>query len=446
MNGTDSSLNGIRFPDRFIWGVATSSYQIEGATSADGRGESIWDRFCSQPGRIADGSDGTQACQHYRRWRDDVALIADLNVDAYRFSVAWPRVLPEGDGPVNGPGLDFYDQLVDGLLGAGIAPLPTLYHWDLPQALQDRGGWTDRRTSGAFADYAEAVVGRLGDRVGSWVTLNEPFVSADHGHVTGEHAPGHQSMAEGLTAAHHLLVAHGLAGQVVRSIAPDADLGIVLNFTPVTPASLGAADREAADRVDAWENRWYVEPVAGLEYPEPLATELGWDRSEILAGDLDLISQPLDFLGVNYYTRQVVSADPDREQSPEFPVTDMGWEIHPDSLAEQLRTLHDRYRFARYLITENGAAMPDRVRDRGRIADDDRITYLRDHLGAVHDAITAGVPVDGYFAWSAFDNFEWAHGYEKRFGLIEIDFDTMARTPKKSALWYAEVARTGSVG
>jgi beta-glucosidase len=432
----------LRFPDGFWWGAATSSYQIEGAPDADGKGESIWDRFCRQPGVIADSTTGAAGVDHYHRWSGDVSLMADLGMGAYRFSIAWPRVVPTGRGPVNPAGLDFYERLVDGLLQAGISPLPTLYHWDLPQALQDQGGWVSRSIAEAFADYAAAVVDRLGDRVDTWTTLNEPFVVANHGYVTGEHAPGHRSLQEGFAASHHLLVAHGFAVERIRSLAPHAQVGIVLNFTPAFPGTDSDADNAKAEELNDLENRWYIEPLTGQDYPPATADRLGWDRSEIHDGDLELIAQPLDLLGVNFYTRTVVYTAPPPEPV-ERPVTDMGWEIHPRTFGDLLIDLHQRYRFPRYLITENGAAMADDQRVDGRVHDLDRIAYLRDHLAEVHRAIDAGVPVEGYMVWSLLDNFEWAHGFAKRFGIIEVDPVTLDRRAKASALWYADVARTG---
>lgn len=437
----------LQFPTGFRWGAATSSFQIEGSTTADGRSPSIWDTFCREPDRIIDNSNGDVACDHYRRHHDDVALMSDLGFNTYRFSVAWPRVVPNGRGPVNGPGLDFYERLVDDLLAAGITPMPTLYHWDLPQVLQDRGGWTHRDTAEAFADYAEAVVRRLGDRIGTWTTLNEPFVSANHGYVTGEHAPGHTSRAEGFAASHHLLLAHGLAAQRIRVLAPEARVAVVLNFTPVTPASDSPADRLAAARQDDLENWWYGDPIAGLGYPTAggVADHYGWDMDEVRPGDLDIISQPIDLLGVNFYTRSIVSAEHGNVDLPDVPRNTMGWEVHPPSLGWLLRALRDRYPFPSYCITENGAPMPDTVREDGRVADDDRLAYIRDHLAEVHGAIGDGCPIEGYLVWSMFDNFEWAWGYGPRFGIVEVDFETQARIPKKSAEWFSTVIRSNQV-
>jgi beta-glucosidase len=435
---------GPKFPPSFLWGAATSAYQVEGAVSTDGRGESIWDRFCSTPGKIADGSSGAVACDHYHRYGEDVAMMRDIGLAAYRFSIAWPRVIPEGLGTVNRLGLDFYDRLVDALLDAGIVPMPTLYHWDLPQALEDAGGWPVRTTAEAFADYAEIVVKRLGDRVRTWMTINEPFVVAYHGYVSGQHAPGRRDIADGVAAAHHLLLGHGLAMSRIRAVAPQSSVGIVLNFTPVVAATDDAEDVAEADFVDALENRWYIEPLCGLDYPEEAVQRLGWDRREVLPDDLDLIAVPIDVLGVNYYTRQVVRAN-DAVVERTAPTTAMGWEIHPSSFAELLRGLHERYRFPRYLVTENGAAMPDAERRHGRVDDHDRIAFVSDHLRGLHSAIESGVPIDGYFVWSLLDNFEWAHGYTPRFGIVEVVPGSRDRIPKASARWYGELCRTGTL-
>lgn len=430
------------FPDGFTWGTATSSYQIEGAPTADGKSPSIWDTFCREDGRIVDGSNGDQACEHYLRSADDVQLMSRLGFGAYRFSIAWTRVVPDGRGAVNTPGLDFYDRLVDDLLAVGITPVPTLYHWDLPQSLEDAGGWVDRETAYAFADYSEAVIERLGDRIATWTTLNEPFVSANHGYVTGEHAPGRRSMADGFAASHHLNLAHGLAGQRVRSLAADSRLAIVLNFSPNRPATDSRADRIEAYHRDHIENHWYSDPIAGFGYPQDTAEHYQWDQSEVLDGDLDVISAPIDLLGVNYYTRTTVSADDSHRHGPDVPVNTMGWEIHPPSLGRLLRHLRDRYDFPSYLITENGAPMPDRDRVDGRIADHDRLAYIRDHLVEIHGAIADGCPVEGYLVWSFLDNFEWAWGYGPKFGIVEVDQATQVRTPKLSAEWFSQVART----
>lgn len=434
-----------RFPAGFLWGAATSAYQIEGAVDEDGRGESIWDRFCQVTGRIADGSSGAVACDHYHRWQQDIELLARLGLNAYRFSIAWPRVMPGGRGAVNQRGLDFYERLIDGLLDAGIRPLPTLYHWDLPQVLEDEGGWPARSTALAFADYAQAVVQRLGDRVTDWMTINEPFVVANHGYLTGEHAPGRHSLADSLAASHHVLLGHGLAMERIRGVAPDARVGIVLNFTPITPVGSSPAAIDLQRMQDDLENRWYVEPIAGHGYPATTTERLAWNQAEVLEGDLDLISATIDTLGINYYTRQQVGAVPGERLEPAESVTAMGWEVHPASFGTLLHGLHERYGFHRYLITENGAAMPDADRDDDRVVDRDRIDYFASHLAEVHRAIESGMPIEGYFAWSLLDNFEWAHGYGPRFGIVEVDFETQRRTPKHSALWYSRVATANEI-
>ena len=430
------------FPTGFIWGTATSAYQIEGAADQDGRGESIWDRFCATPGTIADGSDGLRACDHYNLWRDDIELMRSLNLGGYRFSVAWPRVLPDGTRRVNAAGLDFYDCLVDGLLEAGIEPFPTLYHWDLPQVLEDRGGWPARATAEAFADYAEVVVSRLGDRIKRWTTMNEPFVIANHGYLTGEHAPGRRCLRDSLAASHHVLLGHGLAMDRIRSIAPQAEVGITLNFTPAFRTSETAAAVDRHELIDDLENWWYVNPIGGRGYPTRTSERLSWDQREVLDGDLDLISRPIDFLGVNYYTRQLVAAVESQKPAQGNPETAMGWEVNADALGWLLRTLHDRFEMPKYYITENGAAMADGSRRNGRVCDADRLDYIRQHLLQVRGAIADGVPVEGYFAWSLLDNFEWAHGYKYRFGIVEVDPITLERIPKASAHWYAHVATT----
>jgi len=429
------------FPEDFIWGSATSSFQIEGATDEDGRGESIWDRFCEKPGAISDKTNGKVACDHYHRYKDDVALMSELKLSAYRFSIAWPRIFPNGGGAVNSKGLDFYDRLVDELLSANITPFATLYHWDLPQALEAKNGWVNRDTAHYFVDYTHAVVEKLGDRVASWATLNEPFVSASLGYRTGDHAPGRTSLNDSFAAAHHLLLAHGMAMPVIREHAPNSQAGIVLNFTPSFPYSDSEEDIKANEATDAFENRWYVEPIAGKGYPQRGVELLGWEQKEIQAGDLEIIATPIDFLGVNYYTRQTRRAG--STPAPQtLPVTDMGWEIYPQGINELLTTLHQRHQFKQYFITENGAAMPDKADASDNVDDQDRIDYIHDHLQQVHLAMSDGVPVKGYFAWSLFDNFEWAFGYSKRFGIVRVNYDTLERTPKASARWFSQVADT----
>ena len=410
------------------------------------RGDSIWDRFCERPGAILDGSNGDHACDHVNRWRTDVELLRRLGLGAYRFSISWPRVLPEGRGAVSAAGLDFYSRLVDGLLEAGITPYVTLYHWDLPQPLEDAGGWPVRATAEAFADYAELVAGHLGDRVRHWTTLNEPYCSAEYGYVEGRMAPGRQSRADGFAAAHHLLLGHGLAVERIRAASPSAEVALVLNLAPVYPASDRDDDVEAAHLPPP-----AVQPVvrrAGARLRQPRRDDargrLG-GRGDRATATSTAIAAPIDVLGVNYYTPRRRRRRPRRSSPTSRPVTGCGWEIYPQGLTEILQWLHRSYGFSRYLVTENGAAMNDVADAAGRVDDVDRIDYLRSHLLAVHDAIADGVPVEGYFVWSLLDNFEWAYGYSRRFGLIRVDYDTFARTPKASADWYAEVARTNTV-
>jgi beta-glucosidase len=437
------------FPDDFLWGTATSSYQIEGAVDEDGRGPSIWDTFTHTPGTIEDGSTGDVACDHYHRWREDVQLMADLGVDAYRFSIAWPRILPEGTGTVNEPGLDFYDRLVDGLLDAGITPFVTLYHWDLPQALQDQGGWADRAIVPAFAAYAETVAKRLGDRVTHWITHNEPWVVAFLGHYFGEHAPGEQDLTTALQVAHHLLVSHGQATQALRASADDPQVGITLNLTSARPAHDPDTDAAAVRRADGFQNRWFLDPVYGRGYPDDLVAHYGDRMPAMEDGDLDLAAVPTDFLGVNYYRPQWVEPAPDdplgfASLGPEtladrgYTITEMGWPVDPSGLRDLLSRLDADYPVEAIYITENGAAFPDTVED-GTVDDPQRIAYYQGHLEATADAIADGAPLDGYFAWSLLDNFEWAFGYTKRFGLVYVDYDTQARIPKASARWYRDV-------
>ena len=449
---TDSVL---RFPAGFVWGAATSSYQIEGAIDADGRGPSIWDTFCRRPGAIADASDGAVACDHYHRAADDVAMMAALGLKAYRFSVAWPRVLPAGRGVVNARGLDFYDRLVDQLIAAGITPWATLYHWDLPQALQDEGGWPVRATAEAFVEYAHVVATRLGDRVKHWITHNEPWCASVLGHLEGVHAPGIKSPQAHLASSHHLLLSHGLAVPVIRAAAPGSQVGITLNLVPAEPASPSEADRLATNRFDGWFNRWYLDPLVGRGYPQDLLEAYrseGYidDWSFERPGDLDAMAAPTDFLGINYYTRGIIRSDrvPEAENAPRTVErvgvpTDMDWEVYPEGLRSLLVRVHQDYGFKAIHITENGAAYATGPDASGRVADHDRLAYLDGHLRACHAAIAAGVPLGGYFAWSLLDNFEWAYGYEKRFGLVWVDYATQARTPKDSALWYRDVIARG---
>lgn len=430
-----------RFPDGFVWGVATASYQIEGAANTGGRGESIWDRFSHTPGKVHGGHTGDVACDHHNRWREDVDLIADLGVDAYRFSIAWPRVLPEGSGKVNSQGLDFYDQLVDGLLEKSITPFPTLYHWDLPQALEDKGGWLNRDTAHAFTEYTEAVLNRLGDRVENWMTINEPWCSGILGYGSGVHAPGLTGTENALSASHHVLLAHGLAVPVIQDHGAKA--GIVLNMDHKAPASTHPLDIKAADIADQKMGRWFLDPISGNGYPEDALVDYEWDQAVVEDGDLEIIAAPIDLIGLNYYTAEIVAsdqvADSDRpdHHPPASEFTDMGWPVNPSGIVPLLKRLGD-YGYTEIYITENGAAYPDPADGDGFVDDQDRISYLDRHFGAVADAIEAGVPVKGYFVWSLMDNFEWALGYDKRFGIVRVDYETMERTPKASAHWFRD--------
>lgn len=443
----------LTFPKDFLWGVATSSYQIEGAWDEDGKGESIWDRFSHTPGKIKDGSTGDIACDHYHRWADDIELMKSLNVQSYRFSIAWPRILPQGRGQVNPAGLDFYSRLIDGLLEAGITPFVTLYHWDLPQALQEQGGWPARTTAQAFVEYVDVVTQNLGDRVNHWITHNEPWVIAFLGHQTGIHAPGWQNWPAALQTSHHLLLSHGWAVPVIRQNSPQADVGITLNFTPGIPASPSAADLNAARHHDGYSHRWFLDPLYGRHYPADMVAdyiELGYlppeGMSFVQDGDLQAIATLTDFLGVNYYTREVIRDEQAANNVPQstFPApksewTEMGWEVYPQGLYDLLNRLHFEYRPPRMYITENGASYSDGPNSSGQIQDRRRLAYYRQHLAAAHRAIQNGVPLVGYFGWSLMDNFEWAEGYTQRFGLVWVDYDTQQRTPKDSALWYKQV-------
>jgi beta-glucosidase len=433
-----------------LWGAATASIQIEGSTQADGRGESIWDRFATQPGAIADGSTPEPADDHYRRFRQDVTLMSDLGLQAYRFSVAWPRVQPDGRGPANRRGLDFYQALVEELLEAGIRPFVTLYHWDLPQALQDRGGWTDRDTVGRYAEYVDLVTGVLGDRVTDWITFNEPFIHTYLGHVSGQHAPGLRGEANLPVVGHHLLLAHGTAVPVIRGNqrAPGGQVGITLYTSPVLPATDRDPDIEAARLVDGAINRWWMDPLFTGAYPADVLEATGFAPDP---ADLAVIAAPIDFLGVNYYYRTRVTADPERR----FPLppppggpdtTAMGWTVEPDGLHEMLTRVHRDYAPPRIHVTENGAAYDDVLDDDGRVRDTRRVAYLEGHIAAVEQAAADGVPVEGYFAWSLMDNWEWAAGYQPRFGIVHVDYATQRRTVKDSGFWYRDLIleRSGS--
>lgn len=442
-------MTTIHFPENFVWGTATSSYQIEGAWNEDGKGESIWDRFTHTPGKIEDNSTGDVICDHYHRWPDDIQLMRSLNVQAYRFSIAWPRVLPLGTGRVNSKGLDFYSRLVDGLLEAGITPFATLYHWDLPQALQDKGGWPERFIVDAFTEYTDVVTRHLGDRVRHWTTHNEPWVIAFVGHQMGEHAPGWQDYVAALRAAHHLLLSHGRAVPIIRANSPAAEVGMVLNLTQTYPASPSPADYQAARWVDGWMNRWFLDPLYGRHYPADMVAafseHLPHGLDFVQADDFAAAAAPTDYLGINYYTRSIARDQNAPDNHPQVidpstnEHTEMGWEVYADGLFELLTRLHTDYRIPKIYITENGASYSDGPNGDGRVSDTRRLNYLRDHLMASHRAIENGVPLAGYFAWSFMDNFEWAKGITQRFGLVWVDFETLQRIPKDSAWWYKEV-------
>lgn len=438
----------ITFPSNFIWGAASSAYQIEGAWDEDGRGLSIWDTFCHTPGKIAQNETGDIASDHYHRWREDVQVMVELGLSAYRFSIAWPRVLPQGKGSINPKGLDFYERLVDALLERNIQPYPTLFHWDLPQALQDEGGWANRETAYHFAEYARVVGERLGDRIPSWITHNEPFVAAIAGHFTGEHAPGIQDIGIALKAGHHLLLSHGLAVSALRASASRAaNIGITLNLTTCQPASDSEEDRQAAWRLDGINNRMFLDPVLRGEYPQDMIELFGDLFPDITPGDLQIMAAPLDFLGVNYYTRNVMRHDPDFPLAQFSEVHRAGneysqmWEIYPPGIYEMLTRVWRDYKPANIYVTENGCPVPDGLDFDHRVRDYRRIRYLRDHLIQCHRALTEGVPLRGYLVWSLGDNFEWAHGYAMRFGLTYIDYNTQERIIKESGRWFTQVMR-----
>jgi beta-glucosidase len=428
----------IQFPPGFTWGVATSAFQIEGASSADGKGPSIWDTFCGSPANIKDGSNGDVACDHYHRYRDDVALMSSLGVDAYRFSMSWPRVQPAGKGAWNEAGFDFYARLLDALEEKGIAAHLTLYHWDLPQALQDEGGWLARDTAHRFAEYAHEVARRFGDRLATIATHNEPWCTANLGYGNAQFAPGVADAKQAIQVSHHLLLSHGLAMQAMRAAAPRARLGIVLNQWTADPATDSEADRALAELEYARSVQWFMDPICKGRYPELALRAHGANAPVVREGDLEAIHQPLDFLGVNYYFRAFCSAEnPPREPARELGVTDMGWEIYPQGLTELLVKLKGEYDLPPVYITENGMANVDEVAD-GRVDDRARIDFVARHLAALQAAMAQGVDVRGYFLWSLLDNFEWNSGYSKRFGIVYVDYANQRRTPKASALWYRD--------
>ena len=437
------------FPNDFVWGASTSAYQIEGSPLADGAGPSNWHTFSHTPGKTKFGHTGDIACDHYRRYAADVVLMRELGLQSYRFSISWSRVLPSGRGSINRKGLDFYTRLVDELLANGIMPNVTLYHWDLPAALDERGGWLNRDVAGWFSDYATLVFRALGDRVHMWATLNEPWVSVDAGYVHGVHAPGLRDPAHGPAAAHNLLRAHGMAVQSFRS-EHNGNIGIVVNLEPKYPATALEADLAATNRADAYWNRQYLDPIFFGQYPDemPDIYDAAWPDHD--PGDLALIHQPIDFVGINYYKRGVVRDDPfavpardGYVRQPQHEHTELDWEIYPPGLTRILTWMRDRYGNIPLYITENGGAFPDPDSAAHGVVDDPRrVSYLRTHLLAAHEAIAAGVDLRGYYAWSLLDNYEWSEGYSKRFGIVHVDFDTQQRTPKSSAHFYSDVIRS----
>lgn len=440
------------FPKDFLWGAATSAYQIEGSPLADGAGPSIWHRFSHTPGRTTNGETGDIACDHYRRYKDDVALMRDLGLGAYRFSIAWGRVIPDGTGAVNQAGLDFYRRLVDELLAAGIQPSVTLYHWDLPAALDDRGGWLNRDVSEWFSDYAQVVFRALDDRVKMWATLNEPWVVSDGGYLHGELAPGHRNHFEAPIASHNLLRAHATAVRAYRAIGKH-QIGLVVNLEPKYSVSELDEDLDAVRRADAYMNRQYLDPLFTGAYPTELEEMFGEAWPEIPLADFELLREPFDFLGINYYKRGITKFDPSvpieraiRVADPRATHTELGWDVFPQGLTDILKWVTQRYGRIPLYVTENGAAFYDPpVATNDTIDDPLRVDYLHRHLHAVIDAIDEGADVRGYFAWSLFDNYEWAHGFSKRFGIVHVDYETQKRTPKKSARFYADVIRANAL-
>jgi len=439
-------MNTLTFPKDFIWGVATSAYQIEGAWNEDGRGASIWDTFSHTPGKVADNENGDVAADHYHRWKEDIALLSDMGIQAYRFSTAWPRILPDGTGKVNKKGLDFYDRIVDELLKRKIEPYVCLFHWDLPQALQDKGGWPNRDTTAHFTDYARVVAGRLGDRVNTWFTHNEPWVAAFVGHFLGDHAPGKKDIGAAVKSLHHILLSHGLAADAIRAeVKHPVKIGITLNLNPVDPATDSKKDREAAERVDMFMNRIVLDPLLKGTSPIQESSIAKLLTGKLIHdGDLEKIHQ-LDILGVNYYSRAVMKHD------PKFPVVNVAqvqpegneysgmWEIYPEGMYKILKQVWGYQPTCELMVTENGVPVPDGVDFDGRVRDERRIRYLRNHIAQVQRAIEDGIPVMGYFHWSLMDNFEWNLGYSQRFGLVFVDFKTQKRTIKDSGHWFAKV-------
>ena len=438
-----TDLSRTDFAHDFLWGCATSSYQIEGAGSEDGRVESIWDRFAATPGKVRDGSNGSVACDHYHRWPEDLDIARDMGLGAYRFSIAWPRIFSGTAGEPNQRGLDFYSRLVDGMLERGLQPWATLYHWDLPQLLQDRGGWNERATVDAYLAFVDAMTRRLGDRVQHWITQNEPWCTAMIGNFEGLHAPGLTDFKTALQVCHHVLLAHGKAVPLIRANVPDAQVGISLSLHPVRAASERSADQAAAARHDGLRYRWFLDPLYGRGYPADTMAQVGSAAPTVLPGDMEAIAVPTDFLGVNYYFPETIADAPGCEPlgtrvlaPASVETTALGWEVAPQGMAELLARIEHDYRPGDMYITENGSCYDDEVDAHGEIDDLDRRRYLQRHLAALKDAIASGVKVKGYFAWSLIDNFEWAEGYLRRFGLVHIDYATQQRRLKASGKWY----------
>ncbi len=434
------------FPADFLWGSSTSSYQIEGGAHEGGRGESIWDRFCSVPGNIRDASSGAVACDHYHLWPQDLDLAKSLGTNAYRFSIAWPRIFPNGVGAApNQAGLDFYSRLVDGMLERGLEPWVTLYHWDLPQTLQDQGGWANRATVDAFVAYTEVVARHLGDRVKHWITHNEPWCTAFHGNYEGVHAPGVKSFKTALQVCHNVLVSHGRAVQAIRQHVPDALVGITLSLHPLKPASDSAADVAATRRHDALRNRWFLDPLHGRGYPQDALAVIGEQAPQVLPGDMDVIATATDFLGINYYFPEIIADAPGTGamstkvvETKDVERTAFGWEVSPEGMVTLLERVARDYQPKLIYLTENGSTYDDVLTAEGEVNDVERRRYLVRHLLATKAIVDKGIPVKGYFAWSLLDNFEWAEGYIRRFGLTYVDFQTQKRTLKASGKWYRD--------
>lgn len=442
----------ITFPQGFLWGAATAAYQIEGAVAEDGRGPSIWDTFSHRPGAVLRGDTGDIACDHYHRWESDLDLLVDLGVDSYRFSVSWSRVFPTGSGPINEAGLDFYDRLVDGLLARGIKPMVTLYHWDLPQALQELGGWANRETTDRFVEYARVVHARLGDRVTHWLTLNEPYCTAFVGNLEGRHAPGIKDEATAITVLHHLLLAHGKAVRALRDDGVAGQVGITCNLTSPNPATDSEADVAAWRRLDLYENRLFLVPLFRGQYPDDARAYYKGisDFSFVQNGDLEIIAEPIDYFGINYYERHLVEADPAdsvrgwRRVKDAKPTT-VGIGVHPEGLLEILHRVSADYTTLPLIITETGISLHDYANPEGEIHDEERVAFYEGHMRAAHEAIQGGVNLVGFYPWSLMDNFEWAWGYAYRFGMYYIDYATQTRMPKDSARWFAEVTRANGI-